>query len=196
MSPLTRTQSTATSHSSYSLEKPAEVEQPTQSRKAAYAAACSYPATAPHRAVFLTVRTLVVIFGIVEIALSIVAQQSIDRGDWMAPMLSPAITSAWASGLDVYFVACHNRRSHPLTRMLYDGAIGIGYAIAAGFLVSFTLGDLIRSTAGSTSTTAAVGAAILFCMFSSMVLQFGISVSGTMQWLQLRRERRLASSPA
>ena len=170
-----RTNSTLSSLSSHSLEKPTRIDPPAQpthtcprSRAAAHVTARAYPATSPHRTAFLATRMLLVAFGLVEIALSVVALRSIDRETWMSPILSPAITSFFVSAVDIFLVVSLERRSHALTRMLYDGAIGVGFAIASGFLVSFMLGDLVRSKPTSTPATAAVGAAILFCMFSSM----------------------------
>lgn len=48
--------------------------------------------------------------------------------------------------------------------MLYDGALGIGYVIAFGFLVSFTSPDISRSDPKATASSAAVGIAILILM--------------------------------
>ena len=127
-----------------------------------------YGASSPHRPLFLAARTLCICLGIVLIALSIIAQRGIGRDKWMAPILSPAIQSCCTSGIDVYFILRRNRRSPALQRLLYDGAIGIGFAIAGGFLVSFTLGDMQRTRAGSSAATAAVAVRILFCMFSEM----------------------------
>ncbi len=127
----------------------------------------AYPPTAPHRPVFLAVRSLAVLLGLLEIVLAVVSQRSINRVQWLSPMLSPAINVCWPAGLDILFILRYNRRSHALTRLLYDGAIGIGFTIASGFLVHFTLGDLMRTDPTSTPATAAVGGMILFCMFSS-----------------------------
>jgi len=132
-----------------------------------YAAACAYPPTSPNRTVFLTVRAVAIVLAVVEVVLAIVAQRVIHRPNWMSPILSPAITVWWPSGLDIFFVIRQNRRSHPLSRWLYDGAIGIGFAVAAGFLVAFTLPDLVGSREDSTPATAFVGGAMLFTMFSS-----------------------------
>ncbi len=132
-----------------------------------YAVACRYPADAPHRAAYLATRALTIALALGEIALAVVAQVAVNRGRWMSPMLSPAITVLFHGGIDTLCVVRAGRRAHPLTRLLYDGALGVGFAIASGFLVSFTLGDVTLTSPTSTIESGAVGGLILFFMFSS-----------------------------
>ena len=127
-----------------------------------------YPATAPHRPLYLAARSLALALGLILIALAVVAQRAIDRDTWMAPVLSPAIQSCFANGVDLWFIFRKNLRAVALQRLVYDGLLAVGFAIAAGFLVAFTLGDLRQTREGSSAATAAVGAAILFCMFAEM----------------------------
>lgn len=171
MSSPSRKLSTTSSLSSYGPDKPAQADpesQETQSYPAAYYATYCHAGDSPHSAVYVATRYLIVAVAIAEITLSIVAQRAIDRDRWMSPILSPAITSATSSLVDLYYIKRHCRRAGIISRFYYDGAIAIGFAIASGFLVSFTLGDIARSRADSTSATAGVGTAILFTMFSSM----------------------------
>ena len=50
--------------------------------------------------------------------------------------------------------------------MFYDAALGIGYAIAFGYLVKFTKSDISRSSPTSTGASAAVGAAVDIMMLA------------------------------
>jgi hypothetical protein len=133
-----------------------------------YAAACSYPPSAPHRPAYLAARWLNLFFTVVLTALSVVALKSLNRPNWMSPIMSPAISAWWPNGFNIFLVHRCNRRTHPLTRLFYDGALGVGFAIANGFLISFMIPDLTGDGPTASGTTKGVAGLVLFGMFSVM----------------------------
>jgi len=58
---------------------------------------------------------------------------------WLDPTLAPSITSFLYSIAEIAAVVGWNARAHRLQRALYDGALAVGFAIAAGFLGSYAV---------------------------------------------------------
>lgn len=123
-----------------------------------------YPQSSPNRQVYLAARSFGIICSIVLTVLGAITLSVIPRGNWGAAVLSPCLSTLFASSFEVWCILGSNQRSHHWRRVLYDGALGIGYAIAFGFLVSFTSPDISRSDPKSTASSAAVGLAILLLM--------------------------------
>jgi hypothetical protein len=127
-----------------------------------------FPDAAPSRLAYLSIRWLSVLAAAVLVALAVVAKLVINREQWMTPILSPSLTSLCGSLIDAVVIHIFNQRYPRRQRLWHDGAIFIGYAVAIGFLISFSIGD-IRSTAdGGNSVQAAVAEASLFFMFIDM----------------------------
>jgi len=128
----------------------------------------SYPKDSPGRPLYLAVRGLGVIFSIALIVIVAVAGATYKRYKWLSPVLTPACSSFFEHGVDVVLVLFKDVRQHRLQRLFYDGALSIGFAIAGGFLVSITMGDLQGTLLDSTDATAAMARAILFFLFGEM----------------------------
>jgi hypothetical protein len=111
---------------------------------------------------------MIVFISLILTGLSVVTKVSIDRDQWMSPILSPALNSFFSSLIDALVIMCCDRRYPRAQRFFHDGAIFIGYAIANGFLVSFTIGDIQGTAEGSTPLSAVVAKAALFFMFLEM----------------------------
>ncbi|KAL1844820.1 hypothetical protein VTK73DRAFT_1731 [Phialemonium thermophilum] len=150
-----------------------------------------YPLTAPHRSLFLAARIAAFILGVAEIVLVSVAAGRLNRAQWLSPMLTPAINALWASGPDLYAVLRLHRRSVPLSRFLYDGLIFVGYAIGSGFLLARAMGDLTGSASDATYAKTVVAGGAVACMFVSLVLELAISLTGALQWWEIRRAKRI-----
>ena len=131
-------------------------------------AACSYPKDSHGRPLFLAVRGLGVIFSTALIVIVAVAGATYKRYSWLSPVLTPACSAFFEHGVDLLLVLFKDARQHRMQRLFYDGALGIGFAIAGGFLVSITMGDLQGTLSDSTDVTAAMAKAILFFSFSEM----------------------------
>ncbi len=58
--------------------------------------------------------------------------------------------------LDVFFAVRSHRQSQPLARWIYDGCIGVGFAVAGDFLAYFATSDLQRTSPLSSVATAIV----------------------------------------
>lgn len=125
-----------------------------------------FPKSTPIRPTYLAIRSTSAILGVVLVLLAVLATCVVHRPRWLDPILSPAINAWSASGIDMFLVLRRDKRYPRLQRLLHDGAIGIGCAVAAGFLVAFTLGDIRGTRDGSSTGTAAVAWLILFCMFA------------------------------
>lgn len=122
----------------------------------------------PNRRVYIAARVADVILSTVLVVLATVALTAIPRGLWASAVLSPAISSLFASGFELWAILRRASRSHHFRRLLYDAALGIGYSIASGFLVSFTSGDISRSNPKSTTASAWLGMAILLLMLTEV----------------------------
>jgi hypothetical protein len=128
----------------------------------------SYPPSSPYRPVFLVARYLGVLFSLLLISLAAASIQDINRPTWATPIFTPAFTSLFAHGIDILCIVRLHRRSQYLWRLCYDGALAVGFAVALGFLVTFTRGDVLRTRADSTKATAGVATAILCGMAAEM----------------------------
>lgn len=159
---------------SISVEKDAisiaSSDSPTPSRPTELEKAIKYgsyfPKSTPSRPVYLAARYASVSLAIALIALAVAANNAVHRPEWMSPILSPAINAWCASTIDAVVVARRDRRYPRLQRLLHDGAIGVGCAVAGGFLVAFTLGDIRGTRDGAGAGTMVVAWLILFCMFA------------------------------
>lgn len=127
-----------------------------------------YSEDTPSRPVYLAARCTSVCLGVLLVILAVVATAALDRPAWLAPVLSPAINALVISAVNVTLIVCRDRRYWRLHRLLYDGALGVGCAVAGGFLVSFTLGDIRGTREGASAGTKAVAWLILFSMFAEM----------------------------
>ncbi len=129
-----------------------------------------YPRLAPNRPVYVAARSLGFVIAVALILLAVITLTALPdgRGRWSAPILSPAISTLFGSGFEVWRIYRHNRRSHHAYRICYDAALGIGYAIAFGFLAAFTRHDIARTDPTSNSTSAGVGVAILLMMLTEL----------------------------
>jgi hypothetical protein len=127
-----------------------------------------YPPSTRARRAFVAARALTIVCCLVLFPLSFVAAQRLDRPGWQTPMLTPSIWVACRSAFDLYFVVRCGRRSHALVRLGYDGVLAVGLAVAAGFLVQFTMGDLTGTAAGADAATAGVAGATLALMFGDL----------------------------
>jgi hypothetical protein len=123
-----------------------------------------YPQNSPNRRLYTAVRCFGIACSIALTVLASIALTVIPRGNWGAAVLAPCISTLFASSIEVWYILRADRRSHYWRRALYDGALGIGYAIAFAFLVSFTSPDISRSNPKSTASSAALGIAILLLM--------------------------------
>jgi hypothetical protein len=157
-----------TNHAEFSVEEPPE-QLPPRGRGQAQRGNF-YPRLAPNRPVYVAARSLAVVISIALIILAVIALTALPDGRdrLAAPILSPAISTLFGSGLEVWRIYKYNRRSHHAYRICYDAALGIGYAIAFGFLAAFTRGDIARTDPMSTSTSAAVSVAILLMMLTEL----------------------------
>ena len=63
--------------------------------------------------------------------------------------MSPAMNAWFCNGFDLYFVLRRGVRSHPLQRLFWDGALGVGFAISGGFMVRMTSGDILLGGKGN-----------------------------------------------
>lgn len=131
-------------------------------------AACIYPKDSPGRPLHLAVRGLGVIFSIALIVIVAVAGATYKRYTWLSPVLTPACSAFFEHGIDLLLILLKDARQHRLQRLFYDGTLSVGFAIAGGFLVSITMGDLQGTLPDSTDATAAMARAILFFLFSEM----------------------------
>ncbi|EXU95901.1 hypothetical protein X797_011023 [Metarhizium robertsii] len=145
-----------------------------------------YPQSSPNRQVYLAARSVGILCSIVLTVLASITLSVIPRGKWGAAVLSPCISTLFASSFEVWCILGANRRSHHWRRVLYDGALGIGYVIAFGFLVSFTSPDISRSDPKATASSAAVGIAILILMMIELLLQIAYTWSGIRELLRIR----------
>jgi hypothetical protein len=127
---------------------------------------CYFPKSTPSRPVYLTARFISVTLAVILIILAVLANCVVNRGEWMAPILSPAINAGMTSAIDIIKIKCRERRHPRLQRLLYDGAIGIGTSVAGGFLIAFTLGDIRGTRQGAGAGTMGVAWLILFGMFA------------------------------
>lgn len=127
-----------------------------------------YPQSSPNRQVYLAARSLGILCSIILTVLAIITLTAIPRGKWSSCVLSPCLSTLFASSFEVWCILRASRRSHYCRRALYDGILGIGYAIAFGFLVSFTSPDISRSDPKSTPSSAAVGIALLLLMMMEL----------------------------
>jgi hypothetical protein len=131
-------------------------------------AAYIYPKDSPGRPLHLAVRGLGVIFSIALITIVAVAGATYKRYNWLSPVLTPACSAFFEHCVDLLLVLLKDMRQHRLQRLFYDGALSVGFAIAGGFFVSITMGDLQGTLSDSTDATAAMARAILFFLFSEM----------------------------
>lgn len=127
-----------------------------------------FPESSPSRQLYLAARYTSVALGVLLIILAVLATAVINRPKWLAPVLSPAINAGYSSMVNILTVTRWDRRYRQIQRLLYDGAIGVGCAVAGGFLVAFTLGDIQGTSAGAGAGTRAVAWLILFSMFAEM----------------------------
>ncbi|EFY91642.1 hypothetical protein MAC_02232 [Metarhizium acridum CQMa 102] len=144
-----------------------------------------YPQGSPNRHVYLAARSFGILCSIALTILASITLSVVPRGKWGAAVLSPCISTLLTSSFEVWCILGANRRSHYWRRVLYDGALGIGYAIAFGFLVSFTRPDISRSDPKAASS-AAVGIAILILMVVELLLQIVFTWSGIRELLRIR----------
>jgi hypothetical protein len=127
-----------------------------------------FPECTPSRPVYLAARSVSATLGIVLIILAVLANNVVNRPKWMGPILSPAINAWSASTIELVFIKWKDRRYPRLQRLFHDGAIGVGCAVAGGFLVAFTLDDIRGTRGGAGAGTMGVAWLILFCMFAEM----------------------------
>jgi len=127
-----------------------------------------FPKSTSTRPAYLAARSVSAVLGILLVVLAVIATRVLHRPKWLSPILSPAINAWSASTIDILVVKWKDRRSPRLQRLFYDGAIGIGCSVAAGFLVAFTLADIGGTADGAGADTAAVAWLILFCMFAEV----------------------------
>ncbi|KAK3192100.1 hypothetical protein K4F52_001727 [Lecanicillium sp. MT-2017a] len=129
-----------------------------------------YPRLAPNRPLYILARAVGVIIALALVALAAVTLTVLPKGrdDWAAPVLSPALCTFCWSSREIWRIYKFDIRSHHLYRLLCDAALGFGYAIAFGYLVSFTRHDISRSDPTSTGTSAGVAVAILIMMLTEL----------------------------
>lgn len=144
----------------------------------------AYPPSNPYRLAFLVARYLAVLFSLLLIGLAAASIQDINRPNWATPIFTPAFTSFFTSGIDILGIVRLHRRSNHMWRLFYDGALAVGFAVALGFLVTFTRGDVLRTRADSSKSTAGVAMAILCAMAAEMwvcLVRCGVVVEGQCQ---------------
>jgi len=139
-------------------------------------AACAYPKSSPGRPVFVAARATAAVLSLVLFVLSFPAERAAGRKVWMSAVMSPSINAFIANAMDFCFILARNTRSHPLQRLLWDGALACGFAVSAGFMVKLTLGDITRTDPTSSNLSAGLGGAMLFLLFSILLVLPGPSL--------------------
>lgn len=129
---------------------------------------CTLSESPRTRKVYLAARIISSVLGIVLIILAVVAKHVLDRSRWLTPILSPAINTLCASGVDIGLILWTRKRAPRLQRLFHDGAIGIGCAVAGGFMIAFTREDIMESRLHRANVPGAVAVLILIGMFMEM----------------------------
>ncbi|KAK0702659.1 hypothetical protein B0H67DRAFT_594872 [Lasiosphaeris hirsuta] len=143
----------------------------------------SYPTSAPGRKLYLAARAAIILFAVVQLICVSVAAGKYGHQPWLNPTLSPAITAFVFSSLDIVGVLHWDVRAYHLTRVLYDGLLACGFAIAAGFLGNLALpwmkGDLTDLIDGEVCyVSGKLGIVILTFMLLEVILEAAICAEG------------------
>lgn len=130
---------------------------------------------------YVAARVTNIVLALVLLALALVAEFTYDRGTWVNPILTPALTAWGYCCYDVFQVFRVGRRVHPHIRIMYDGVcLGTGLAVASGFLTAWAV-----QSAPEIGYT--VSAPILVGMYGMMAVEYGLGVDGVRQVVQMRR---------
>ncbi|KAK3358232.1 hypothetical protein B0T25DRAFT_580136 [Lasiosphaeria hispida] len=149
---------------------------------------CHYPPTAPHRRLYLFTRTLSIILALIQIGTAATVAGAFKQVHWLDPSLTPAITTLLYSSVDIVCILRWDRRSHHLTRSVYDGALAVGFAVAAGFLARLAV-PFMRGKEGGV-VVGALGVVVLACMLLQVIIHFGVCVGGVQETVEIRHERQ------
>ena len=125
-----------------------------------------YPPSHPTRTLYLLTRSTSVLLAVLQITLASIAYTLFSRRRWLDPCLSPAVTTFIYSSIEIFSVLYWHARAHHYTRAFYDGAISVGFAVAAGFMVKLGLGSM-RDGEGGEGAGVLAGV-ILMGMISQM----------------------------
>jgi len=145
-----------------------------------------YTPGTPGRTLYLAARGVnVFVCAIILIFVSIVAGKY-DYVYWLNPSLAPSITSFLYSIAEITAVIGWNTRAHRVQRALYDGALAVGFAIAAGFLGSYAVpfvncDEEEYKGNPDRERIAGLGVTILVCMLIEFIVYVGIAAEGVWQ---------------
>lgn len=122
---------------------------------------CSWPDSHPHRATYLTLRTLSCVVAGNLIIFFIIADHVLSRPEWKWPILAPTIGASCITIIDVLFILRIDTRTDWWQRMVCDGTVAVGCSVALGFISAV-------AQEGDRAGNATVQGAIFGCLFCLM----------------------------